>query len=138
MLDQFSDWLKGKQEEIEHIGSILATRLPADPSELIEGATEVEAWGSRVGELLAVVESFLTHGKLFYLPEAADLRESERKAIVDDKVADIRKVRDILESYKDCIEKRISLVQSILRYEKPHAAPEVKGYGSAADIMRSR
>jgi len=139
MIEQFATWLEGKQGEIEKVGLLLATQLPTDPIELIEEATVIEAWGGRMGELLANSEAFLSNAKLFYLPDAGDLREAERKAIVDAKVSDIRRVRDILQSYQDCIEKRISLIQSILRFQNPHITPDVKGYpGSAADIMRDR
>lgn len=143
MIEEFSDWLTTRQKEIEHVSALLSTELSNEPADLIEDLTVIEAWGSRVGELLATTEAYLSRAKLFFLPEGGEMRETERKAIVDDKVSDIRKTRDILESMRDCIKNRLILGESILRWEKPTHSPEIKDPNSyfkpqksAAEIMR--
>ncbi len=145
MIEQFSDWLTEKQGEIEHVSTLLSVQLSSEPADLIEDLTAIEAWNGRLNELLANCNAFLDRSKLFYLPEAKDLRESERKAIVDEKVADIRKTRDILEGYVDALKQRLILGESILRWERPNHTPEMKDPNAylqrpktAAEIMRNQ
>lgn len=142
MIDQFLDWLRTYQSEIEHVGTLLATQLSSEPGDLIDDLTTIEAWGARIGSLLASANAHLDRAKLFYLPEGGEMRESERKAIVDEKVADIRKTRDILENYSNCIKQRLILGESVLRFERPTHTPEVKDPNAylrsktAAEIMK--
>lgn len=141
MLDQFSDWLNARKPEIDTVGLLLCSQLSSEPSELIEDLAAIEAWNGRTNELLASCNAFLDRAKLFYLPQSGEMRENERKAIVEDKVADIRKVRDILEGYLDSIKQRLILGESILRWEKPTHTPEYRDPSidlqrSAANIMR--
>lgn len=136
----FEGWLQSKQPEIENVGLLLSTQLSSEPQELINDLTAVEAWNSRVGELLAEANAYLDRSTRYYLPDrSGDKTEADRKAFVDDKCADARKVRDILENLSDCIKQRLILGESILRFEKPIHTPEMQGTGlSAADIMRHK
>lgn len=142
MIDQFSDWVKSKQTEIDHVGKLLFESLPTEPSEMIEALTGIEAWNGRISELLAHCSAFLDRAKLYYLPsDSLDMKESERKATVDSQCADIRKMRDILQGYSDAIKQRLILGESLLRWEKPHQSPAVmESYPgrSAADILRGK
>lgn len=138
MIDHFTQWVLANQKDIEHVGLLLSTQLSGEPAQLIEDLTTIEAWNGRINDLLATANAFLDRGRLFYLPNAEGMRESERKATVDDNVADISKIRDILESYSDCIKQRLILGESILRWEKPNATPEYMTPKSAAQIMRGQ
>lgn len=127
MIEQFSNWLVSKQGEIEHVSSLLATELSHEPAGLVQDLIEIEAWYQRVGELLANANAQLDRAKRFYLPDRSEATtEADRRSYVDEKVADIRKTRDILESMLDAIKHRLILGESILRFEKPTHTPEYK------------
>lgn len=139
MIDNFTTWLQNRQPEIENVGLLLSTQLSSEPASLIEDLVAIEAWNGRLNELLASCNAFLDQAKLFYLPSGDEMRESERKAVVEDRVANIRKTRDILEGYCDSVKQRLILGESILRWEKPHADPNAGlQRKTAADIMRGQ
>lgn len=134
MIDQFTEWLEKIHPELEKTGLILATRLDSEPEALIDDILEIEAQNARIGELRAIADSWLDRGKLYFLPSKEEgLSEGERRAVVDDKVRDIRRVRDILESYQDAIKHRITLGQSILAYERQFIE---RNQRSSADFLK--
>lgn len=126
MIEQFATWIEGKQGEIEHVSSLLATQLNSEPSGLIEDLTAVEAWNSRVGELLANATAYLDKAKKFYMPDRSEGSVEDRKIVMEAKVADIQRVCAILESLSDSIKQRLILGESILRFEKIVAPIELK------------
>lgn len=126
MIEQFATWLEGKQGEIEHVSSLLATQLNPEPAGLIEDLTAVEAWNSRVGELLANATAYLDMAKKVYMPDRNEGTVDDRKILMEAKVADIQRVCSILESLGDSIKQRLILGESILRFEKPTHTPEYK------------
>jgi hypothetical protein len=127
MINQFNDWFQSKLPDVRKVQDLLMVQLSNEPQQLIDDLTEVEAWASRCGELLAESNAWLDRAKLFYQPEKTeDLRESDRKAYVDSQVSDIRKVRDIMDSLCDCIKNRLILGESILRMQSIFREPSLK------------
>ena len=123
MIKEFSDWFLSKQAEIEYVGELLSEELSKEPEELYAQSTKAESWGSRIGELLAYAEADLNRAKLFYMPEGNDT-PTKMKIIIDAKVADIKRARDILVTRMNCLHGRVSLAQSLLGYLRQK---EVKG-----------
>lgn len=117
MIGEFEKWLSSRQREIHHIASLLSQEVSKEPEALISDVTEIEAWYGRANEIFSEAEAWLEHGKRFFLPSRGESTEGERKVVMEDSVADIRKLRNTLEGYVDGIKQRVSLAQSILRYQ---------------------
>lgn len=139
MIDAFTHWLSQVQPEIEGTGLLLATSLDSEPEGLINDLVVIEALNARVGELRGIADKYLTNARLQFLPDKKEgLSETERKMTLEDKSADVKRVRDILETYQEAIKQRLILGESILAYHRSFPDPNagLKPMRSAADIMR--
>lgn len=126
MIEAFHIWVVSKREELDHVFSLLGQRMSDEPIELIQDLTEAESWAARCGVMLAEAQSHLDHAIYFYMPKKeaegqAHKTEAERKAEVDDKVREIREMRNRIESLCDALKQRISLGQSVLSFHRQFA-----------------
>lgn len=126
MIDQFTLWLQSKSGEIEHVSTLLAIQLSGEPAELIEDLSTIEAWSGRVLELESICSAFLDRSKRFYLPTDPNMKETEKKLVLEAECADIKKTKIFLEGLSKCIQQRIMLGMAILKFEKPFSSPSIK------------
>lgn len=117
MIEQYTEWLNHVKSDLERSFAIFAIQLSDEPEQLIKDITKIEAWGGRIGELLAEANGWVDRASLYYLPSKEGKTEFDRKIILENAVAPMRTVRDKIESVADCIKTRITLGQSILRYK---------------------
>lgn len=113
----FENWLDSVMPEMNEVQTILSKKLSDEPAGLIQDATEIEPWYSRMTYILAEANTYVDQHALTYLPPKGEYSELDRKVIMASKLSPIKQIRDKFESLSDAIKHRISLIQSILRYQ---------------------
>jgi len=117
VLEEFVQWHKGISKEMTYVSSELATPLSNEPEVLIQSLIDIEAWNGRVGNLLSEANSFLDRSKYELKPPKENGIEFDRKTYLDSAVAPVRLCRDQLENLRESIRQRLSLGQSIVKFE---------------------
>lgn len=117
MLQEFVDWNQKIQVDLIEVSKLLAEPLSDAPEQLIRDLRDVEVWNGRVGSLLAQADSWLDRYSHFVMPSKENRTEMDRKALLESETSPIRVVRDTILHFQESIKTRITLGQSILRYE---------------------
>lgn len=114
-LDGFTNWFQGIKEELEYVSKFMSESISDNPAQLIQELSHVEAWYARATTWLAESNSWLDRLSNFYLKDSGT--SLEREIHLKDAVADIRKVRNIVEGLVDAMKQRIILGESVLRFQ---------------------
>lgn len=125
MIEGFTSWLTRIQPDMDHVFKILSERLSDEPEELISDLRNAEAWNARVGTLLAEANSWLDRMSYQSKPDRDYGTEMDRRLKMENETADIRMMRDKIESLCDSIKQRLIMGQSILKYQTQFIEPKV-------------
>ena len=119
MIQEFISFHENIKEELDHVMGFMGEPMNDDPQTLMKNLFDCEAWYARMGSLLAEANSYLDRASLYYLPQREDGKtELDRTTRLEADVANVRQVRDVLESLCEAIKQRISLGQSVLSYAR--------------------
>jgi hypothetical protein len=116
-LEDFQEWCKKANPSLKEVEELMACKISDQPEILIEQLTEIEAYNGRVGYLLAQAEGHLDHYQFLLLPSKEGITDFERKVRLEYEVSEIRKWRNRIENISDSIKTRITMGQSILKYQ---------------------
>lgn len=110
---------KSKAEKaMNKVDSIVSTNFNHDPSMLEESLEETVAISHTIGQYLVRAEYFLTLYELMhFLPKSKDASENDRKLFTSVKVAPQTILTNQLKQIDKKLEKKITIGQSILKYE---------------------
>lgn len=126
VIDDFLMWESSVRDDVNHIKGILSQNLSDEPEMLIKDLEDTEVWNARAGFILAEANSWLDKARNYYRPDKEGGKtESDRKAILDEAVTDIRKFRDYLEVITESIKQRLILGSSVLAYYRQFKTPEI-------------
>ena len=98
----FSQWLADWSDEIEQAQAFSTSSLPSSASEIQTDLNRTTSSYPRMGEFLADVDQYILTLRAHYTlavrrdQEYSDLSAPERKVIVEAKLAEVIRVRDIL------------------------------------------
>lgn len=128
---QFDEWCREVQHELEIVEKSLARPLPDEPTMIDAEVTHfVEGWLPRVASLAVTAEYFLSQAKLEKWPEKARAgdgkpltTEKDREVVQEAALAQYRWVRNRLDAYVTSMRDRMRWAQSV---RKQHA----EGQGS--------
>lgn len=122
ILEDFNDWLKANQKEVDQVFKILSQKLSDEPEALIGDLENADTWNARMGYLLAEANSFVDNALYYYREDKKEgFTEFDRKIILDGKVAYFRKIRDRIEALLNGIKQRLVLGSSLLGYYRSNA-----------------
>jgi len=112
----FEVWLEIAQEQIGSIQDLMDDPLADNAPMIIPQLTAIEAWNARANTLLAEANSYLDIAEYEgIMTISRDLVVMEREATLAAKVANERKLRDILQGLVDSIKNRLILGESIIK-----------------------
>lgn len=119
--EDFILWEEKIDPEIKDVESLLSIKLQDQPEGLINDLKVIETWSGRIGLLLAEANSWLDQASFQFKPVDGTIfdREIELKALT----APHRALSHHLESLSHAIKQRISLGQSILKFQIQFAEP---------------
>jgi len=104
-------------EELEEVKELLGSQIPEDPHQMQKNATLVEAYRFRLAVILAGKKKVLTDQEQFsMLQKSKVLTELDRKMHLEFKTKDMREEVEVYEQAIAGIDKRINLIQSMLKF----------------------
>ncbi len=114
--DSFVKFRQAHQDEILRVQTFMAKPLSDNPAILNEQVRQAEAWYGRMTTLLAWANSYLKLAEEDKLvPKGKDVTDLDREKTLAAAVAEERRFRDVIEGLAESIDKRVSLVQSMMR-----------------------
>ncbi|SRR5258708_39223143 len=112
----FNIWLEDIRDEIEIITQILSEKMSDNPVELYQQLVKAEVWNARISSLLAEANSFLDRAESTALKEVTGTgTDLDRRVNMRARVANERRVRDILLGLGESIRNRTILGMSLRR-----------------------
>lgn len=115
---EFYNFVTRTEELLDKVESIVIKKFNPDPVELEEILDECISFFYTVGQYVANANSFITlYNVIHYQPKQQKLSESDRKIQLDMKTVTQRHVLEMLRQAEDKLDKKISVGQSILKYE---------------------
>ena len=129
----FGEWLDQWKGEIEQAQEFVKSDMPTGPEGIQADLNRTIREYPRMAELMADADQFLLVSRasetLAVRTEHEDLAASERKAIIEGRLAGIIRTRDILKTTCRALEERSYALMNHRNYEKE--ALRMAGHGEA-------
>jgi 5'-deoxynucleotidase YfbR-like HD superfamily hydrolase len=115
---KFKVFSKQIQEVSNEVATLFSESIDSDPAELKEKLSEYSAMSYTVGNLLSRANSFLTiYETIYFCPKISSMSETDRKNYTRIKTIFQTEMVSNLKNAADKINKRITILQSILKHE---------------------
>lgn len=121
--DQFSDWCAGVEPELKSVRRILSDKLSENPLVLDGQLRAIEAYYSRLSEMLADCNAFLTVSEERCMPERSAGPEDVRKATMRAETVLERRMCEIINGMCKSIANRMTLGMSLLKTHRDFGGP---------------
>lgn len=121
-IEDLNNYIDSRKDYLDEINEILITLIPKDEPEMIkEHLTLILSHRATVATMLAKLEMMLDGALASYLSvKEKSETDLDRKYKLDDKVADFRYWRNLVEGLLKTIDLQVSSMQSLLSFEKKH------------------
>jgi len=122
MKESLNSYISQRQDYLDLVTNLLSDKIPQDDATLIKDRlTTVIAHRATISTMLAKLEKFLDEALAHYKPvkDKGDT-DLDRKINLDNLVSDFRYWRNLVEGVLDTIDSQVSVMQSLLSFEKKH------------------
>ena len=114
----FDVWFTKYEPEIEYVKKLLEKPLVDSPDECWKMCEEIEAYYGRFQYLLAFAGKYLRDAQGDRIPRAEKLTALEKEKTMKALCSKEEMVYDLIKGLMEAIEKRISAVQSWMKYQR--------------------
>ena len=115
---QFLGFKKKSEEAISEATKYLTKKVDSDPVVLSEDLMEILASSYTIGQIVADSKSFLVlFNTIHHCPKQSNLTDIDRKRFTEVKTIDINNFLNRVQSIEEKIDKKLTAIQSILKFE---------------------